>query len=180
MSQVPEQCLKYPGLGYCFKQCSCECYDVIPASDPEEDDDVVEHETCVCGHREHDVLGVGHANCPNSGCGTCTMELCALCGGPAPKWCFSIHFGTCSANCATVAEEQTGPMSASGEGECPICMETKPLYKLQVCGHEFCAPCRGEATDRNRHEYASNRCSLCTQENVTRPGQERGWGLGTK
>jgi hypothetical protein len=173
MSQVPELCLKHPGFGYCFKQCYCECYD--PASDSEEDDHP--HETCVCGHREHDIRGDGWANCPTSGCGTCTMEKCAPCGAPAPKWCFSIHYGTCGANCAILSPEQMGPMSASGDGECPICMETKPLYKLQVCGHEFCAPCRGEATDTNRHKYADNRCSICRQENVAGPGEERKWGL---
>ena len=175
MSQVPEECLKHPGLGYCFKQCHCECYDVYPASDPETDDNEVEHETCVCGHREH-TLTICRI-CPTSGCGTCTLELCAVCGGPGPKWCFSMHYGTCSASCAVTAQDQMGPMTASGDGECPICMETKPLYKLQVCGHEFCAHCRGEATDKDRHEYASIRCSLCRQENVAGPG-ERGWGLG--
>ena len=173
--QVPEECLKHPGFGYCFKQCSCECYDVIPASDPEEDDVEVYHETCVCGHREHEVRDWCHW-CPTSGCGTCTLELCAVCGGHGPKWCFSIHFSTCSANCAITAQPQMGPMTASGDGECPICMETKPLYKLQVCDHEFCAHCRGEATDTNRHEYANNRCSICRQENVAGPGERR-WGL---
>ena len=76
--------------------------------------------------------------CPTSGC-ACTLELCAVCGGPGPKWCFSIHYGTCSASCAVTAQDQMGPMSASGDGECPICMDTKPLYKLQVCGHEVLA-----------------------------------------
>ena len=175
MSQVPEVCLKHPGFGYCFKQCYCECYD--PASDSEEDDHP--HETCVCGHREH-TLGVCRM-CPTSGCGTCTLELCVVCGGTGPKWCFSMHYGTCSASCATTAEDlrdQMGPMSASGDGECPICMETKPLYKLQLCGHEFCAQCREEATDTYRHEYADIRCSICRQENVPGTGEERRWGLG--
>ena len=176
MSQVPEECLKHPGFGYCFKQCRCECYDVIPASDPETDDIEVEHETCVCGHREHTLATC--RICPTSGCGTCTLELCAVCGGPGPKWCFSIHYGTCSASCAVTAQDQMGPMSASGDGECPICMDTKPLYKLQVCGHELCAHCRGEATDTDRHEYASIRCSICRQENVAGPGEARRWGLG--
>ena len=176
MSQVPEEGLKHPCFGYCFKQCSCECYDVIPASDPEMDDIEVEHETCVCGHREHTLTTSGI--CPTSGCGTCTLELCAVCGGPGPKWCFSIHYRTCSASCAVTAQDQMGPMSASGDGECPICMETKPLYKLQLCGHEFCAHCRGEATDTDRHEYASIRCSICRQQNVAGPGEARSWGLG--
>ena len=175
MSLVPEECLKHPGFGYCFEQCHCECYDVNPASDPEMDDIEVEHETCVCGHREHGTW------CQTSGCGTCTLELCAVCGGHGPKWGFSIHYGTCSASCAITAQDlrdQMGPMTASGDGECPICMETKPLYKLQLCGHEFCTQCRKEATDTYRHEYASIRCSLCRQENVARPGEARRWGLG--
>lgn len=104
------------------------------------------------------------------------MESCAPCGGLAPKWCFDIHFGTCSANCAILSPEQMGPMSPSGIGECPICFETKPLHKLEVCGHEFCAPCRGECADVYSHPCADNRCSLCRQENVC--GEERAWGLG--
>ena len=170
---LPEECVKHPGYGYCFQQCICTCYDVVPSTDPEKDDDEVLHETCVCGHRTHDI----DANvCPTSGCGTCNMESCAPCGGLAPKWCFDIHFGTCSANCAILSPEQMGPMSPSGIGECPICFETKPLHKLEVCGHEFCAPCRGECTDVYSHPWADNRCSLCRQENVC--GEERAWGLG--
>ena len=106
------------------------------------------------------------------------MEKCAVCGGHGPEFFFDFHCNTCSAECAVTAQPQMGPMTASGDGECPICMETKPLYKLQVCGHEFCAHCRGEATDTNRHQNANNRCSLCRQENVAGPDDERRWGLG--
>ena len=179
MSQVPEQCLKYPGLGHCFKQCSCECYDVIPASDPEEDDDIVEHETCVCGHREHDVLGLDTRTVQTAGAGLVPWNYVHFAADPRLNGASASTLER-AAQTAPPQKEQTGPTRPPEKAQCPICMETKPLYKLQVCGHEFCAPCRGRPRDGNRHEYASNRCSLCTQENVTRPGQERGWGLGTK
>jgi len=36
---LPEECVKHPGYGYCFRQCICTCYDVVPSTDPEKDDD---------------------------------------------------------------------------------------------------------------------------------------------
>ena len=131
------------GSGACRVQCLCECYTI-----DEDEEDEVWDEVCTCGHRAHqgenweDEPGL---YCPDISCGdeACALVPCMACEEEAPPWLMECHGGFCSGNCAMEMDKACGPVTrVHEEGECPICLETRPLIALNACGHAFCVRCR--------------------------------------
>ena len=76
------------------------------------------------------------------------------------------HGGYCSAICSVDQTMFGGPVTRVGQGECAICLETRPLVKLNACGHEFCAACRSKSVEHRPGGGVSRTlCGLCRQEN---------------
>ena len=134
------------GNGACREQCLCECYTVD--DDEEYGHHEVWDEVCTCGHRAHqgenweDEPGL---YCPDISCGdeACALVPCMACEEDAPPWLMDCHGGFCSPDCAMEMDAACGPVTrVREEGECPICLETRPLIALNACGHAFCVRCR--------------------------------------
>jgi len=109
------------GNGRCLIQCDCECYD---------EKTYEYHETCLCGHRNHNGF------CPSTCCEPFKCRNYKYCESIMPKWVGICHNGMCI-NCAI----QMGKHNVSDIVEdCCVCLDSKYMLILN-CNHKICNDC---------------------------------------
>lgn len=136
------------GDGSCLEQCNCECYDIVDSDSDE--DIVISHEICTCGHREHG------GYCPSNCCQPLECRNYKFCKVKNPKWLADIHNGMCM-NCAV----QMGRHKVSDQvDECCVCLEDKNMIILN-CRHLICNECWFKITKNDEDD----KCPLCRSPN---------------
>ena len=144
------------GLGECFIQCVCSCYD---------EECMIPSEICTCGHRDHEKFIGGDSEfdiyckeeCPYN----CKLIEChnyKLCNKKLPQQELYCHNGMCS-DCAI----NIGKIKfLETKDECPICMENKDMIEITCGKHKVCLDCWKQISETPDRPIPLT-CPLCRE-----------------
>jgi len=132
------------------------------------------YHTCTCGHRE--CRGYCRFSREEGGAPGEPSYLfpCVYCGGERPEWLLQCHYdktgGMCGPSCWIDMQDAMGKFDeVDGEGDCPICYESRETLIRIACGHTVCKDCWCDATNPHTFgEFSENKCPLCRRPNAPR------------